>query len=697
MRTTSRSWWLLGAFGALSAAAGDAAFAGDPSQWTCESCPFPKAGVAAAVDVGVGAVSDASAKFGDFTGLDRQGGYLIVGGSANYRTEEGLYGKLSASDLGLDIRSLSAQFGREGLFRIGLGYSEIPHRLSDSATTPFLGVGGPLLTLPAGFPAATTGAMPQPASLQAVDIGFKRSRYELGGSWSPGGAWSYRLSLHHDVRDGTQRSAGAFFATSSQLIAPVDQVTDRFELAAIYGSRRLQATLAYQASLFRNGPEALTWSNPFTNGTVGSGSGQLALAPDNEFHQVLASVGYEITPAVRASGEVAVGRMTQDAGYLAPTLNSGLAVPALPATSLHGRASTLNASLRLSAAATERLRLSAVASHDERDNETSSLAYPVVSTDMFLGAAPRFSQPYSFRQDRLKLGGDYRGPGSVKLSFAAEHDERERTLQETDTTREDTIWGRVSAKLRDNISVALKLAHAERTPSGYQPVAFVDPAENPLLRKFNLADRKRDSAGLRGDIALGERVNLGLNVDVTKDDYDRSTIGLLDGRSVSVGADVAWAVSDETQLHVFAQGEEIRSRQAGSQLVAQPDWWGRTRDSFEVLGLGARHLALKGKLELGADLVFARSRSRMWVDTGLSDPGFPTATTARDTLKLHATYRLRDNLSLIGSYWYERYDAQDWRLDGVLPATVPNLLALGEQPPRYHVNVLGVAVRYRFK
>lgn len=694
---TSRSWWLLGTVGALSAAAGDAAVAADPSQWTCETCPFDKPGVSASVDVGAGVVSKDSAKFGDYTGLDRKGGFFIGAASASYRGENGLFGRLDADDLGLDTRSLTAQVGREGQFGLRLGYAEIPHRLSDSAMTPFLGIGGPVLTLPAGFPAATTGAMPLAGTLQAVDVGIKRSRYDLQASWSAGAPWTYRVSLRHDVRDGTQRSAGAFFANASQLIAPVDQVTDQFELAASYTGRGAQATLAYQASLFRNGPESLTWSNPFTNGLISSGSGQLALAPDNEFHQLLASVGYEISPKVRASGELAVGRMTQDAGYLAATLNPGLAVPALPASSLRGRASTLNAGLRLSAAPTERLRLNASLTRDERDNDTPSAAYPVVSTDMFLGGAPRFNQPYSFTQDRLKLGGDYRGPGSLRLAFAAEHDERHRTLQETDRTREDTVWGRVSAKLRDNVSLALKLAHAERTSADYRAVPWIDPAENPLLRKFNLAERKRDSAGLRGDIALGETVNLGLSVDAAKDDYDRSQIGLLDGRSIGIGADVSAALSEQTQVNLFVQGEEIRSRQAGSQLLGAADWRGRTRDSFEVLGAGVKHLAMKGKLELGGDLTLARSRSRVSVDTGAASPSLPTATTSRDTLRLHATYHLKDQLSLVGSYWYERYDTQDWRLDGVLPATVPNLLTLGEQPPRYHVHVLGVALRYRFK
>ena len=684
----------LGAFGALSTAPGSAA-AVDTSQWKCETCPFEK-GASGAVELGVGAVSQASARFGDYTGLDRKGGFAIIGGEARYRGDDGLYGRASASDLGLDVRALAAEVGREGRYALKLGVDEVPRHLTDTASTPFLGSGGNRLTLPAGFPAPTTAAMPLAGTLQGAELGTRRTRISLAASALAGDAWTYRISLRHEVRDGTERSAGSFFANAAQLVAPVNQVTDQLEVSAAYASRRWQATLAYHASMFRNRDDALTWTNPFTNNQFPNGRGQLALAPDNQFHQIMASVGYEISPRVRASAEIAFGRMTQDAAYLAATLNPALVVPALPAQSLGGRANTVNASLKLTAAPTERLRLAATYTRDERDNQTASRAYPAVSTDLFIGIAPCVNQPYSFTQDRLKLAADYRGPGSLKAGVGAELDHRHRTLQEVGTTREATYWGRVSAAPVETVSLALKLAHADRRQSEYNPVAAIDPPENPLLRKYNLANRVRDSASLRADIALGEKVTIGLNVDYANDDYADSVIGLTDGKSLGFGADASFAMTERTQLHVYAQGERIRSRQAGSQVFAQPDWSARTRDTVDVVGLGITHAAIKDKLDIGADLAFSRSRSDVTVTTGAALPSFPSASTTLDSLKLHATWRLKENLTLAGSFWHERYDAQDWHLDGVLPATVPNLLAFGEQPPRYRVNVLRVALRYRF-
>ena len=104
---------------------------------------------------------------------------------------------------------------------------------------------------------------------------------------------------------------------------------------------------------------------------------------------------------------------------------------------------------------------------------------------------------------------------------------------------------------------------------------------------------------------------------------------------------------------------------------------------------------LKKKLDLGANLTFSRSRSNVTVDTGALDPSFPTTSTSLDSLRLYATYALTDSMWLTGSYWYEHYDAKDWKVDGVSPSTIPNLLTFGEQVPRYRVNAVRVALRMR--
>jgi MtrB/PioB family decaheme-associated outer membrane protein len=689
---TSTPLWLLAALGALSLTAGRAALAADPSQWTCETCPF-EGGTTGTVDAGAGYVTDDSAKFGDYTGLNKQGAFAIAGGTLRHRGKDGFYGNVAASDLGLDTRSLYADVGREGRYELRLGYAEIPRFLTDTTATPFLGTGGATLTLPLGFPASSTSTMPLAATLQPYDIEYKRSRVDLGGSLQGPAGWQFRVDARHDVRDGTQRGAGSFFSTTSQFVVPLDQTTDQIEVSAGYVSGRLQASIAYHASMFRNADDALTWQNPFTPAVAGATTGQLAQAPDNEFHEIVATVGYQLTPILRASGELSIGRMTQDQAYLAPTLNPGLALPALPATSLDGEVDTLDATVRLTAAPVEQLRVAASLIHNDRDNKTSSLVYPTVSTDMFVGV-PRANLPYSFTRDRVKLEADWRGKG-WKLAGGIDYDTLDRTLQETEQTRETSLWARAAGRPAETLGLTLKLMHARRDNDGYVTVPSLTP-QNPLMRKYNLADRQRNLAEVRADVDVGEGMTLGFNASVVDDDYSDSDIGLTGARSASVGADFSGPLTETTQLRLYGQVEEIRSTLANSQQFSQPDWTGRTVDEFHILGVGITHLALKDKLELTGDLTVSRSSSDTSVRFGSFSTPFPTARTDLESVLVKAVWHQTPKLSLLGSIAYEHHDSSDWHLDGVGPDTVPNLLSLGEQAPHYHVGVIRFAVRFRF-
>jgi MtrB/PioB family decaheme-associated outer membrane protein len=535
--------------------------------------------------------------------------------------------------------------------------------------------------------------MPLATTLRAVDIGYKRSRIDLGGTLLGDGGWQFRLDARHDKRDGTQRGAGSFFSSTSQLVLPLDQTTDQIEAVAEYADKRLQASIGYRGSMFRNGDDQLNWQNPFTP-IAGATSGQLALAPDNEFHEVFGTVGYQFTPLIRASGELAMGRMTQDQSFLPSTANPTLAVAALPTASLDGHVDTLDATLRLTAAPMERLRLAASLIRNERDNKTSSLQYQQVSTDMFVGPL-RANMPYSFTRDRAKLEADWRGNGGWKLAGGIDYDALERTLQETQKTNETTIWARGSVQPVENLGLALKLLHGERDNDGYAVVPSATP-QNPLMRKYNQADRRRNLVEARADWAVVEGSSLSFNLDITDDDYTDSIIGLTGAYSASVGVDLATSLSEDTQLRAYAQSEQIKSAMANSQQFAQPDWRGYGKDQFNTFGVGVTHNAMKGKLELGGDLTVSRSHSTTTILLGTFSTSFPTVKTSLDSVTLRGVWHQSAKLALLGSIAYEHYDSKNWQLDGILPGTVPNLLAFGEQAPRYNAGVIRMAVRYSF-
>ena len=340
-----------------------------------------------------------------------KGAFAVLDGTVSRRGDDGYYADLWAADLGLDSRRLSGLAGREGLYSLSVGYAEIPRNLTEGARTPFLGNGGSVLTLPPGFPAADTTSMPLGSTLQPIDTGFKYKRLDLGGTFIGGEGWSANLSLRHDERDGTRPASGSFFSTASQFVAPVNEKTDGAELTVAYATHRLQATVSYQFSSFRNEDSGLTWSNPFFPVVPGATTGQLALAPDNQFQQLRGTAGYDISPTIRVTGELAYGRMTQNDTFLAPTVNTILAptVPPLPGQSLDGKIDTFTAAVKMTATPLQGLRVTASYDRDSRENKTPVRSYPVVTTDMIVGATPRSNTPFSSTLDRFKLIGDYVG------------------------------------------------------------------------------------------------------------------------------------------------------------------------------------------------------------------------------------------------------------------------------------------------
>jgi MtrB/PioB family decaheme-associated outer membrane protein len=684
---------VLAACGLLSATAAQAV---DTSQWACATCPYEKAGVSGTLEAGAGAVSGDRARYGADNGLNGKSGFVVLNGTLRYRDGGGIYGSGVVDELGLDKRALAAELGKEGAFRINLSIAELPHRLEGAGRTPFIGAGSGMQTLPAGFPAASPAQMPLASTLQPVDLGTQRTRSELSALWIAGAEWTHRVSLRHEVRDGTQVLGGSFFSSSTLLAAPVDQTTDQLELSTSYASRGLNATLAYQASVFRQGENSLTWANPFNPVLAGATRGQLALAPSNQFHQLMASGGIELAPAVRLSGDVAVGRMRQDEAFLPATLNPTLAPAALPAPSLDGRVETFDSSLKLTAAPADGLRLNASVARNVRDNQTTSRLYPALAADLFLESGTRRAPAFSVKQNRFKAGADYRIGKTASVAAGVDWDERTRSWQDVVTTHDTSLWARGSVTPTEALVLSLKLARAERSHSAYGSATWVTALQNPLLRKFNLAERQRETAALRADITLSETVSIGLHVDLSRDNFPDTVLGMTLARNLSGGADVAWSLSDTTQLHAYVQGERMRSAQAGSEAFAAPDWWSRAHDTAQVLGLGVKHLALKGQLALGGDVVTSRSRANTGVTTQVAESPYPTATQARDSLRLHATWKLQEALSIVGRYAFERQAQADWRLDGLQPDTVANLLALGEAPARYRVNVFSVALRYRY-
>lgn len=666
----------------------------DTSNWKCKYCEFEE-GFSGEVEVGAGYVSDDSFKFGEYNGLYEKGAYFIGNANVRYRDEDANYMDLLVRDLGLEKRTIGIEGGKQGKYKLFLRYDEIPHYISETGETPYLGIGSDSLSLPSGWVRAptTTGMTDLASSLHQVDLKTKRKRVDVGMGFTPRSKWEYKLKYRHEEKDGQIATAGAFFFQAAQLIKPVDYVTDQVDASIYYNSEKFETSVAYYGSFFKNNNDALTWDNAYTSG-FGADSGQLALEPDNQFNQFVLSGGFHMGDATLASAEVAMGRMEQNENFLPYTLNSGLAgVNPLPSNSLNGVVDTMTANLKLVSNISEKWHLHAAYRYNDRDNKTPQITFDSwVSTDIGV-AGSRTTLPYSFTENDFKINADYRLIRSTKLGFGYDYDTIERTYQETDKTKENTVWGNLVVR-NLNTDMIIKIARGNRDVSNYTPVPEIQPPQNPLLRKYNMADRDRLVGKIHVSILPIETITLGLSMDYAEDDYSDSLIGLTEGSDFSIHADAAMMLWESTNLHFFAGQQKIKSNQAGSQAFSTPDWFADNNDTVTTAGIGFTQ-GITEQLDIGVDFTMSRSVGEVSV-TGASPSVFPDNVTNLDSLKLYANYQLKDAMSLYLGYWYESYDSKNWALDGVTPDTIPNVLSLGVLSPSYDVNVVALSLRYQF-
>lgn len=682
----------------------------DTSEWECNFCPFEDGQVTSEVEAGSLYADGVAAKFGEFDGISEDGGYLVLDGSTGARHENGSFWRVMAKDLGLDNGSIGAAAGREGIWQVDLGYVASPHNVYDTTVTPFVAGTDSSLTLPAGWVrAGNTQLMTTlDSSLRAYDLETTRERWSLGGEFNGASGWRTELHYTHETRDGRRLLGSNFITTSSQLAGPVDFVTDQVDWSARYVTARGSVGFSYFGSFFSNKREELVWANPFTAIAPGADQGRSALAPDNNYNQLALNLGYELGPAWRVNLNASLGRAKQDEGFLPYTANPLIATTALPRTSLGGDVDTRHVDLQLSGdlgaqiAWLEGLRGKLSYRFYERDNGTPQADYSYVEGDTFPGGLAT-NLPYGYRRQKLSLTGEYDlarllWPDSghpFRLSGGWDREEWDRTFQEIENSTEDRGWVRLRLSPLRWLAFDAHYGAANRETDPYVANPQGSAPQNPLMRKFNLADRERDFWDLGVQLSLPGNVALSLGGFERQDDYVNSSVGLTRSRDSGGTADLSWTISEKISAFAFYGHQEISSSQSGSQSFGSPDWEARSLDQFDSTSIGIRLNELNDRWNVQFDYFLVDGHGDIEMRNG-SAAAFPPLRTRSHGPSLEVEYRATPALDVIGTLRYEHFDAHDWALDGVEPDTLPSILTSGADAYDYDANLIGLSFRYRF-
>jgi len=683
-----------------------------------------------------------SYKHGEYTGLTDKSPYGIGNFDVRFRnpydSKDSEYIQMQGSNLGLDSREVRIEGGRQGTFTGYINYDQIPKFFSDSAMTPFLNAGSTYQPLPSNWVGATStsGMTSLRADLNPVDLSYDRKQVGAGFEYDVAPHWQIRTDYQHEWKNG-MKSIGAVIGNTGGnpravlLAEPIDYLTDQATVTLAYSDERMQGQLSYYVSLFNDQNNSLVWQNPYTAiagwaapAGYPTGFGQLGLPPDNQFHQINFSGGYNIDPATstRANLDLSYGWMLQNQAFLPYTVNPGLTVTnPLPRSSLDGEIDTTLINFRLTSHPLPKLRLRGGYRYDDRDNQTPVSLYDYIGGDSQNQDASagnshfRYNRPYSYREQKVDLQGDYSFLPHTTGTLGYEFETIHRNLQEVQDTDEHTGSVRLRTMPFDFLTVDLKGAYGSRKGSGYEvevpeEVGFVTPPApgsnmNPLMVKYFEANRNRSRFG--GDLIVTplDSVSVGLRTDFVIDDYPDSPLGLQNRQEDTYTVDVSYTPIQEVTTYGFYTLNYIRTDQSNrsfsslaQQMNANRNWFVTENDAIDTAGVGVDWKAIKNKLDINFDYTYSKADTGYNYSSGpsLTYMGIPSLKSTLHSVGVLGTYNFRKDIALKMGYRFETYRTSDWALDYVSPSTLSNVVTMGDVSPDYTVHVIMTSVAFKF-
>lgn len=615
------------------------------------------------VEFGIGLTDNDGLRFGQYSGLNRNKTYGLLGGDLIRRDDAtGTWLRLSGSDLGLDTRQLRFEHSRQGNWGYFIEYDETPRFNPYTINTGLTGIG-------------TTAQTLNGTALRNIDLETKREALTLGFNKFLAGNLDLQVRFRNEDKEGSRLWGQG--APVNFLAEPIDQNTRQLDIILGYTGSKLQLTGGYYGTMFDN-------QNRFiTVGGAGVAFTPMALPPGNQSHQLHLAGSYGFTTTTRANFKAAYTRATQTEAFLAaPNLNTR--------GDLGGKVQTTLLQMGITSRPLPKLSLLGNLRYEDRDDKTAIAQYVAAGAN-----TDGNNEPRSIRTLAGKLEASYALPLGLRLIGGADYEEKKRNtspiriVSYRETTEETTYRGELRRSISDTLTGGIGYHYSERTGSDYQTSA----ASN-LIAPIHLADRERHKLRMTANWQATDALSLQFRIDESRDSYGQragSNLGPQKGEARTYAVDASLALNDKWQATAWASRDDIGYEQL-QRSITQP-FTVKLRNAGDAFGLG-----LRGKpyswLEVGADLNRSdiTEENRQQALAGAAVDVIPDIATKLTRAKLFANYTVKKNVTLRATYIYDRYNTNDWTWNRWTYSDGTTVSA----PPVQDVHFLGVALNYRF-
>lgn len=717
------------------------------------------------VELGGGYNSNDSMRFGQWSGLTEQGPFAIANFNWIARQDEldSRYLRLYGANLGLPSRKLMVETGHQGLWNVSASVDILKRSEVEDAYFLHNGLGTANLTLPAGTGAYTSAnAAGIAANLKQFDIEQNRNIYRFGLAGNFNSEWDYKVSYREDRRSGS-RLTGVPLAVSlgsgSAVIVPYphEDQTQQVETQVAYTAKAMQIQFGYQYSRYTNDIDALNLKNPFQ--TVGTNdAARVSLNPNNDFHQVFATGGYNIDARNRVTAQFTYGVARQNESYLPYTANGSFA---LPATSLDGKVVHTTADLAYIAKPVDKANVKVAYQYRESDNQSPIQRFRYVSRDGTSQCNPggltascfRQNAPMSTTEHRFNVDGDYEVFDRTVLRVGLDHKRTKYTLADRDETKTNKVSAEIRRPVSDEFIGSAALSHTQRRGTPYDKTAYFDLTytdttyktssngfngrltNHPSTRPFMFADYDENRGRLSGNWAMSETMSVQTVIDAFRQKMVGANcatilnpnaapaissalpdvcLGRDQLQGGSLALDFQWQPEENLTTFAFANVSRTKTDQTGRSWsrattttagatttanttgATSSDLYADIAYTDRAIGVGVKWQPAEA-WDLGSTYVFASSNERILLsreDAAAVTP-YPDTNSRLHTLQLFAKWDYSKAVTWRFNYVYEMLRYTDWQLDNANAASNSSVLFTGQSAPNYINHVVGVSFALR--
>jgi MtrB/PioB family decaheme-associated outer membrane protein len=680
------------------------------------------------------ALSRDTFKFGEYTGIDDDGGFAVADADLRY-FRDSYYLDFTADNLGLENRKINLEAGIMDNISFFAEYDQTPHLLFSRNKTPFEGVGSQILTLPSNFSQQSTFSTSPLTGGNGVDLEIDDRETATFGLSKKIGLNQFDLVYKRINKEGLN-SLGGIFGTSGAnprsiiLPAAIDNVTNEITASLAHNSDTYQFQFDYFGSLFNNRQSSLAFANPYTGLLPFSADflpdgGLISRQPDNQYHRFSFSGGWDFSETTRITALAEYGLSKQDEDLLAFGLGSSRDL--LPRQTADAQIETYHISIKATAKPFSNLGLTAKYRFYATDNTTpKTLFLPIVndtgSQVTTSSARAESNLPFQYTQNQFKLDAVYRIFKMTNLNLGYVLDVKNREFRAVDEIFENKFKAGIRTNYKSLITARVNFAFSNRHGDNYDPARitinrhtkdFLDTATSssltepiPELRRFDVANQERFQLNGNVSVFVNESTTLGLSYNLNDIDYDDTQIGLKESMNQDITLDLSYSPSETTNLYSYYTFDEGQSEQIGRAhnffvpgASSDPtrNWQANLDDNSYTAGVGGNWKFLENKVTLQTDYVFSESITNYTfgsgTNTAVANPeDLPDLKTTLHRWTTTGEYQWSPTLSFGLSYWYENFSYEDFALDSFGPqdsltSTFTEVVLLSDTIQSYEAHV----------